>query len=171
MPTLKPEPSNHDLLKAILTVSKDLADFKLDVRQEFQVMRKDLTQTFAKELTGVKGEIEGLREEFTDMKLSFGKMEGDLKDLQQEFKGIKKELVGVKTEVRSIKEELSEVHETIDFLKDNAVTHDEFQTTVKEVRNEIVNHVDHFVQLHKKQEVELVSVASRLSRHEALPKH
>jgi hypothetical protein len=78
---------------------------------------------------------------------------------------------------KELKGELKDVRETVEFLKENAVTRDELHgeldllrsdlsDKIRETRNEMINHVDHFVQLHKKQEVELVALAHRMNRHE-----
>ncbi len=78
---------------------------------------------------------------------------------------------------KELKNELKDVRETVEFLKENAVTRDEVHVEldalktelsdkIQETRNEMINHVDHFVQLHKKQEVELVALAHRMNRHE-----
>ena len=95
-----------------------------------------------------------------------------VQDLSKNLKDLSKQVVEntvglkeVKGELKDVRADVSTVQETVEFLKDNAVTRDEFQQTVKEVRNEIVDHVDHFVKLHKKQEVELVALAHRMSRH------
>ena len=87
-----------------------------------------------------------------------------------------------------LQHDVKDIRETVEFLKDNAlmreeaVTKDEFMGLKNEVtdlkkdvatkndwvefKSDVIGHIDHFVQLHKKQEVELVSVAHRVTRHE-----
>jgi predicted nucleic acid-binding Zn-ribbon protein len=104
---------------------------------------------------------------------------GTLTDLKKEVRDLSKQ-VGANTSG------LRDVQETVDFLKDNAITRDEFKlgletgldglerklrTEIRETRNEMISHVDHFIQLHKKQEVEHLALVSRVSRHEESTHH
>ena len=66
----------------------------------------------------------------------------------------------------SLGKDIRDVQETVEFVKDNAVMRSEFTEGMQHLENKIVDHVDHFVQLHKKQEVELVSLSHRMDRHE-----
>lgn len=67
---------------------------------------------------------------------------------------------------QEVREGFKDVQETVEFLKDNAVMRSEFEEGMQRLENKIVDHVDHFVKLHKKQEVELVSLSHRMDRHE-----
>lgn len=71
----------------------------------------------------------------------------------------------LRTELTS---ELRDIRETVDFLKDNVLMKDEAATKAElvEFKSDVINHIDHFVQLHKKQDLELVSLSHRITRHE-----
>lgn len=80
---------------------------------------------------------------------------------------------------------LQDILETVHFLRDNAVTKDEFheevdrldgritevQTTldnrITQVRDEMINHIDHFIVLHNKLDTELVSLRNKCDRLES----
>lgn len=80
----------------------------------------------------------------------------------------------IQDDLNNLKADMKDVHETVDFLKEHAVTREEFdeklgnglqslrtelRTEIRETRDEMIGHVDHFIQLHKKQEVELAALA------------
>ena len=80
----------------------------------------------------------------------------------------------LKTELKDLRGELKDVRETVDFLKENVPMRDEVamkdevatKSDLADFKSDVISHVDHFVQLHKKQEIELVAVAHRMTRHE-----
>ena len=80
------------------------------------------------------------------------------KELKIEIKDLRNEVKG----------ELREVRETVEFLKDNALVREEAVTKdeLVDFKSDVIGHIDHFVQLHKKQELELVAVTHRVTRHE-----
>ncbi len=76
-------------------------------------------------------------------------------------------ILSVRDELKhELTREIGDVQEAVEFLKDNAVMRSEFREGIRHLENKIVDHVDHFVQLHKKQEVELVALSHRMDRHE-----
>ena len=98
---------------------------------------------------------------------------GAIQELSHSVRGLEKEVgllkedVGwLKEKVGSIEEGMGSMAETIEFVKDTAVTRDEFKTGLRDVENKIIDHVDHFVKLHMKQEVEIAAVAHSVIRHE-----
>lgn len=79
----------------------------------------------------------------------------------------------LRLELKKTNEKLDGVVETVDFLRENVAMRFELDDLRKEmkqgfsnVRNEIVDHVDHFIHLHKKQELEHLALVSRMDRHE-----
>ena len=80
-----------------------------------------------------------------------------------------------------VEDKLGAVAETVEFLKENVPMRHEVvmreelvelknematKSDLAEFKSDVIGHIDHFVQLHKKQEVELVAVAHRITRHE-----
>ena len=69
---------------------------------------------------------------------------------------------------------LEDVRETVEFLKDNVPMRDEVLTKdeaatkaeLVEFKSDVISHIDHFVQLHEKQDLELVALSHRMTRHE-----
>ena len=57
---------------------------------------------------------------------------------------------------------VKENREVIDFLKENMAT----KNDLRELKNDMIEHVDGFVALYQKHEVELASVVSRQNRFE-----
>lgn len=101
-----------------------------------------------------------------DLSGSVQDLKGSVRGLEKEMSLVKARLGALEGEVGSIKEEMGSIGETIEFMKDTAVTRDQFKAGLKEVENKIIDHVDHFVKLHKKQEVEIAAVAHSVIRHE-----
>ena len=69
---------------------------------------------------------------------------------------------------------IQDILETVHFLRDNAVTKDEFHEEVNrldnrinEVRDEMITHIDQFILLHNKLDTELVSLRSKCDRLES----
>ena len=106
------------------------------------------------------------------------------------------EIGDIRDRVGSLKGEMSDLRETVEFIKDHAATKDELlaldgkidqvkrdlqqelqnelsqtraslRAEIRETRNEMIAHVDGFIQLHKIQEAELAAVNNRLTRHES----
>lgn len=61
---------------------------------------------------------------------------------------------------------IGETREIIDFLKDEMVTRDEFESKLTEFKNEILTHVDGLAVQQKTFEVELVALRVKSDRHE-----
>ena len=64
---------------------------------------------------------------------------------------------------------IQENRAVIDFLKDNMATKDDIgnvRREIKEVKNEMIEHVDGFIALYQKHEVELAAVVARQNRLE-----
>lgn len=84
--------------------------------------------------------------------------------------------VGVlKDDMSVLKEDVSTLKEDMAFMKDNAVSIDEFNDFKQEVRGEfvkvreeIISHVDGFVNLHKNLDTEQASLRSKVNRHEVI---
>lgn len=77
-------------------------------------------------------------------------------------------LDGIDGRLDGVEDKLGAVVETVEFLKENVLMKDEAATKseLAEFKSDVINHIDHFVQLHKKQEIELVAVAHHITRHE-----
>ncbi len=77
-------------------------------------------------------------------------------------------LNGIDGRLDGVEDKLGAVSETVEFLKDNVLMKDDAATKseLADFKSEVIGHIDHFVQLHKKQEVELVAVAHHITRHE-----
>lgn len=77
-------------------------------------------------------------------------------------------LDGIDGKLDGVEDKLGAVVEAVEFLKENVLMKDEAATKVElaDFKSEVIGHIDHFIQLHKKQEVELVAVAHRVTRHE-----
>ncbi|OIO19112.1 MAG: hypothetical protein CO029_01390 [Candidatus Magasanikbacteria bacterium CG_4_9_14_0_2_um_filter_41_10] len=101
---------------------------------------------------GVKDEVRGLKNEVQGVK--------------DEVQGVKDEVQGVKDKVQNLKELVLANQESIEFIKDNAVTKDEMKEELTKVRNEITEHVDGFVGLYKDHDTELATVILRQQRQE-----
>lgn len=86
-----------------------------------------------------------------------------------DLRTVKTSLADVKSHLGTVTDDLESVKDTVEFLKENVVTRDELRAEIRSVRDDMISHVDHFVQLHKKQEVELVALSNRMTRHESLP--
>ena len=106
---------------------------------------------------GVKGEVQGLKD---DLKSEVQGLKDDLKS----------EVQGLKGDVKSLRELVETNTESIEFIKEHAVTKDEMKEEMKKehekLRNEIIEHVDGFVGLYKKHDSELAAVISRQDRQE-----
>ncbi len=114
-----------------------------------------------------------------------------IKGLSGDFKSLSKQVAENTINIKELKTDLKDVQETVEFLKENVVLRDEFHeglnTFRKEVwgdfravrsemriefqsvRHEIIEHVDGFIGLYKKQELEHLALVSRVQRHEELP--
>lgn len=96
------------------------------------------------------------------------------RDILSAIQGAVRDLrLELRRELKKTNEKLDNVAETVDFLKENVAMRfelDDLRQEMKQgfsnVRNEIVDHVDHFIHLHKKQEVEHLALVSRMDRHE-----
>ncbi len=86
--------------------------------------------------------------------------------LDQKVDTLEQKMDRLEVRVDRLEHETQSVRDAVEFVKDNAVTRDEFTSEVRRVEHAIIDHVDHFVKLHKKQEVELAAVAHGLIRHE-----
>ncbi len=105
-----------------------------------------------------------------------------IQGLSSDFKVLSKQVAENTTD-------LKDVQETVEFLKDNAVMWDEFHeglnafrkevwgefravrseipTEIQSFRHQVIQHVDGFIGLYQKQEVELAALAHRMTRHES----
>ncbi len=61
---------------------------------------------------------------------------------------------------------LDDIFEIVTFIKDNAVTKNEFETRLTEIKTEIMTHIDSFVVLHQKLDTELTALRSKYTRLE-----
>lgn len=77
-------------------------------------------------------------------------------------------LTTIVTLLTQLDKKIEDIGETVEFLKDNVPMRDEvaMKEDLAEFKSDVTGHIDHIVQLHKKQEVELVAVAHRMTRHE-----
>ncbi|MBU0531835.1 hypothetical protein KJ910_05100 [Patescibacteria group bacterium] len=69
--------------------------------------------------------------------------------------------------IGSVKEDVKDMQVTVEFIKDNAAAKSDVEAMVSTAKSEIVTHVDGFIGLHKKLEVELVALQSKYERLEA----
>lgn len=129
--------------------------------------------TVVSSITQLTNVVQDLSGSVQDLKGSVQDLKGSVQGLKRSVQGLEKEMDMVKTglgkfekEMSSLKSEVGSLVDTVEFVKDTAVTRDEFKAGLKEVENKIIDHVDHFVKLHKKQEVEIAAVAHSVVRHE-----
>ncbi len=80
--------------------------------------------------------------------------------------GLQNQVNSLDKKVGSLDKRMDSLSDTVEFMKENVVTKDEFTSEIHRLENTIIDHVDHFVHLHKKQEVELVALGHRMTRHE-----
>lgn len=136
------EPSNQEILSSVQTIASSV-------------------QTLAQALDRVAQDVGVLKKDVGVLKDANKKLNNKLTTTNKKLDGVK---------------------ETVDFLKENAAMRFEvtdlrddlkrdIRATAAALRNEIIDHVDHFVHLHKKQEVEHLALVSRMSRHEQSPHH
>lgn len=86
--------------------------------------------------------------------------------MEQRMGSMDKQVNSMDSRLNDMNDRLDSVGDSVEFLKEQSVTRDEFTRGLKRVEEKIIDHVDHFVKLHKKQEVELAAVAHGLVRHE-----
>lgn len=68
---------------------------------------------------------------------------------------------------------IKDVFEIVEFIRDNSATKDDLQTLktelkeeIRDVKNEMISHVDAFVGMYQKHEQELAAVVARVNRFE-----
>jgi len=66
--------------------------------------------------------------------------------------------------------QLQDILETVEFLRDNAVTKEYFEEKLEEklieTKNELMTHIDTFIGLHQKLDIELTALRSKYDRLE-----
>lgn len=108
----------------------------------------------------------GVQKQITGMQKQIGSVEGKVDSLETKITSLEGRMLSLEEKMTSVDDRLDSVADSVEFLKEQSVTRDEFTRGLKQVEEKIVDHVDHFVKLHKKQEVELAAVAHGLIRHE-----
>lgn len=125
--------------------------------------KKSTIETVVQTVDSLTNEVSSLTQGLTSLTDTVTSLTVQVGSLAQEMRQGFKE---VRSEFKVVRSDIQDVQEAVEFLKDNAVMRSEFEEGMQRLENTIVDHVDHFVQLHKKQEVELVTVAHRIDRHE-----
>ncbi|PJA45556.1 hypothetical protein CO174_02505 [Candidatus Uhrbacteria bacterium CG_4_9_14_3_um_filter_50_9] len=65
---------------------------------------------------------------------------------------------------------LNDILEIVGYLKDNMVTRDEHRQSLFELRSDIMSHVDSFIGLHQKLDIELAALRAKSDRLEGFVK-
>ncbi len=91
----------------------------------FQRMENNF-QELKGDIKGIKTEIKEMKSDITGIKTELKEVKTDIGGMKTEISGIKTEIGGMKTEIKNLQQSLNHLTETVDFIKDNAVTQTEF---------------------------------------------
>lgn len=114
--------------------------------QDILVVVKNFSIKFNKELGFVRKDVSSIRKEMSDMR----------KELTKEFSAVRGEAADTALSIRA------EMQIGFMEMKETMATKEELATT----KNEVLNHIDQFVVLHKKVESEVTSLHLRCGRIE-----
>jgi|GEM_PF-1235145 len=116
----------------------------------------DLLNVIQKDLSGVKEDLSGVKKDVSTLK-------DDVSGLKNDVSTLKDDVSGLKTEQKAldIKMELN----FKELKMDNKALDIKLETNLQDMRNEIINHVDSFVKLHKDSDTELAATNAKVNRN------
>lgn len=161
----------------VVTYLKQHSATKEELKSELALSRQELTAEFQTGINGIRQElttefqtgINGLRQELTtEFQTGINGLRRELTtEFQTSINGLRNELT---TKISSVRDELSSEMDSlrgdIKLQIDDLATKDDVRGMIFEAKNELLSHIDGLAEMHKKLDVEYVSLRSKTGRHD-----